>query len=166
MLQLSASARHSVQRQCRIVSKLSGLQDTPAQHPKHALSKGDISRVSRNVASRTISSSSAKHAHEVAMSDSRLNAFVPPFILNGKSQPKKEAEADEFWRKIPIWKDVPTEQFMSWSWGVSIVHVLDIESNFVLTDILDEKRCPVSQKIRSAPVQEFHRAGRPRLRPP
>ncbi|KAI4596248.1 hypothetical protein KJ359_005755 [Pestalotiopsis sp. 9143b] len=118
MLQLSASARHSVQRQCRTVSKLSGLQKTQAQYPKHALSIGDISRVGQSIASRDISSSSAKQAHEAAMPESRLNAFIPPFMLNGNAQPKNEAEADEFWRKIPIWKDVPAEQFMSWSWGM------------------------------------------------
>lgn len=61
------------------------------------------------------------------MPESRLNAFIPPFMLNGNAQPKNEAEADEFWRKIPIWKDVPAEQFMSWSWGVSIVQVPDIK---------------------------------------
>ncbi|KAI1467354.1 kama family protein [Daldinia caldariorum] len=28
---------------------------------------------------------------------------------------------DEFWRKIPLWKDVPREKFLSWQWGVNNV---------------------------------------------
>lgn len=28
--------------------------------------------------------------------------------------------ADEFWRRVPIWKDVTAEEFTSYAWSVSV----------------------------------------------
>lgn len=40
----------------------------------------------------------------------------PPLLW---SEPRRDTEID-FWRKIPQWKDVSSDQFLSWQWGIRV----------------------------------------------
>ncbi|KAI8957451.1 kama family protein [Daldinia sp. FL1419] len=42
----------------------------------------------------------------------------PPPVAQAITPSEQE---DEFWRAIPLWKDVPREDFLSWRWGVKNV---------------------------------------------
>ncbi|KAF7524283.1 hypothetical protein G7054_g11458 [Neopestalotiopsis clavispora] len=78
----------------------------------------NLIRTSQRLSSRGISSSSVKHAAEVAMPKLKLDEAFSPFMGNMKSSAQPEPKLDEFWRKIPMWKDVSAEQFMSYSWSM------------------------------------------------
>lgn len=43
----------------------------------------------------------------------------PPLLW---SEPRRDTEID-FWRKIPQWKDVSSDQFLSWQWGIR--HIIE-----------------------------------------
>lgn len=75
-----------------------------------------------------------------------------PVSLSGhlnvvQDHPLHAPEEDEFWRKIPMWKDVSKEQFMSYQWSVSTVHT----PAFGVSDFnvfADEERGGIPSKVR------------------
>ncbi|OTB16058.1 hypothetical protein K445DRAFT_59847 [Daldinia sp. EC12] len=59
---------------------------------------------------------STAHPRRSFASESAYDLPLPPV-----SQPTTLTEPeDEFWRAIPLWKDVPREKFLSWQWGVNV----------------------------------------------
>lgn len=50
-------------------------------------------------------------------SPQRESAGLEPSAMWASSYPEP---ADDFWRAVPVWKDVSEDDFMSWSWGVKV----------------------------------------------
>lgn len=76
---------------------------------RYSTSIGPTSQAGRIPSIRSVSTTSIRLGQEAA-----AMAIPEP---DDPGQPI--AGPDEFWRRIPIWKDVSADQFMSWSWNVS-----------------------------------------------
>ena len=139
MLQSSGLSRQFSQRQCQAMSAMSALRQIHSCQAKPFVSLPNLIRTSQRLSSRGISSSSVKHAAEVAMPKLKLDEAFSPFMGNMKSSAQPEPKLDEFWRKIPMWKDVSAEQFMSYSWSVSATHARNAVEEAVADLNLDEK---------------------------
>jgi hypothetical protein len=72
---------------------------------------GHISQAIRLPSVRTVSTTPIRLGQEAA-----AMALPEP---EDPGQPV--AGPDEFWRRVPIWKDVNVDQFMSWEWNVSMI---------------------------------------------
>ncbi|KAI1094788.1 kama family protein [Rostrohypoxylon terebratum] len=87
----------------------------------------------RRIATSTSRYALETHNHEEAMlghPSMPPDASSPPLLW---PEPRRDTEMD-FWRKIPQWKDVPRDEFLSWQWGIS--HL--IEANMRKKDGLIE----------------------------
>lgn len=52
---------------------------------------------------------------DLAGSTASTESVIPP-VVSSQAQLQNR---DEFWRKVPIWRDVAAENFLSYSWSVS-----------------------------------------------
>lgn len=75
------------------------------------------------VASRGISTLPQRTAPMAAVQQRQAvqEDATAPDTVDMVDQPPKPVTPvrDEFWRKVPRWKDVSAEEFLSYSWGVS-----------------------------------------------
>jgi lysine 2,3-aminomutase len=60
----------------------------------------------------------------------RAEAAAPPVRPVVTALPHHE----EFWRKVPLWRDVSTKEFLSSRWSVSLPRPLDLTTDLLLTD--------------------------------
>ncbi|KAK6071101.1 L-lysine 2,3-aminomutase [Seiridium cupressi] len=111
---LSTPSRLPACRQYSAVPKLFSLrQGSPKQFSDYGPATRARPRLSRHTGTkRHLSTSSVKPASAVSLPRLPLDDLsIPPLPA------QKEPAQDEFWRKIPMWKDVSTDQFMSWFWS-------------------------------------------------
>lgn len=127
---LSATLRLPARKQCRLISPFSSTHVTPFT----SLSRrgpGNPSTIAaysgQSTSQRPISTSRSKLAQEATMPpmhwQTSLPAPVQAQVLASNDEPTREPEEDEFWRKIPMWKDVSVEKFMDYQWSVSIERI-------------------------------------------
>lgn len=67
---------------------------------------------------------------EVSNTYDTANGGIPPFVAKipvceavstvRPVAPALPQNRDEFWRKVPLWENVSTEDFLSYRWGVSL----------------------------------------------
>jgi lysine 2,3-aminomutase len=98
------------------------------------LGHGPRITASKLVSARSVSSVPRLQAQVADLSsalDSNTNNVPPPRF---NPMPVREAvtppvrpvvsalpqNRDEFWRKVPLWRDVSTKEFLSYSWSVSL----------------------------------------------
>ncbi|KAI1373610.1 kama family protein [Hypoxylon crocopeplum] len=55
---------------------------------------------------------------------------MPPYSW---PRPSTVPNSAHFWRKVPLWKDIPSKDFLSWRWGVKNI----VESRNKLAEFLD-----------------------------
>jgi hypothetical protein len=83
---------------------------------RHPTTNRALSLNAEPASRRRISTSPSKQSDEAAVPNLKVDDS------NGSSPVNKdEPNLEEFWRKIPMWKDVSADQFMSWMWNVSPV---------------------------------------------
>lgn len=109
--------------------------------PRLARGVGSVPRLAQVVASRTetVDNTSPLPAEIGNIQMPGNTPVVPPTketaahapanhptrsVIDSAADVPLVGQQDEFWRKVPVWKDVPASEFLSYRWGVSIyLHV-------------------------------------------
>ncbi|KAI0110036.1 kama family protein [Daldinia grandis] len=92
------------------------------------------------------------HSRRSFASDATRELPLPPVSqVATLSEPE-----DEFWRAIPLWKDVPREDFLSWSWGVKNVVEAKLGRD---RKILADKMLDFLDNVLPAEMPRHHRIG-------
>ncbi|KAI2466401.1 kama family protein [Annulohypoxylon bovei var. microspora] len=99
-----------VRRSCQALTRSKGSPGVPETS----------SYVVRGIATTTSHHAlEARNHHGLVLEHLPMSPFSsgPPPLL---SEPRWKTD-DAFWRKVPQWRDVPNDEFLSWRWGVKNV---------------------------------------------
>ncbi|KAH6646477.1 hypothetical protein BKA67DRAFT_664313 [Truncatella angustata] len=97
------------------MTKLDGRrQEITRQLSQSCIARENVCKLSYNKCfpNRQLSTSSTRLAREIPIPEFHPETPIVPLMPVPLPQ-----DNHEFWRKIPMWKDVSADQFMSWSWS-------------------------------------------------